>query len=326
MTTLADAVEHSRVMSDNNPAAIHPGVPSLCRCPVGPEVFGTFGELAQGYRRSSGGYLDHYLFSLPVWELSSRVADSDATPRTKAGIKSRTALTVLCQLLGVDRPQTVPELVSTIPVGKGHASSTADIVCLTSWAIERLAPHLGYAERKLLIAEVARRIESGDYLMHRGIASCQQRAHLMLTAYRTDLRWRIVGIDEGGEVETDKFHQFTVPDPNKAPRYESIFERLDRALREGDSARAASLATESALLHQDVLPKRTLNRMLGIADSSGAEGVCVAHSGTLVGLIFSGYGHRADAQLAAARSAIVAQVGLQPSTYSLVEENKVCAL
>jgi L-threonine kinase len=291
---------------------------TVCDCPAGPTTHGTFGELAQGYRRRRDGAVDHFLVTLPVEELSS-TAEVAARAGAPLPPKAHVAFTTACQLLGVDPPELPPRLRSNIPVGKGFASSTADIVSVVAHTIERVAPHLDHTERHLLIAEVNRRLEYGDYLLHRGITLCNQRSHHIGKAFRTDLRWRIVGIDEGGHVDTADFHRRSVPDQRKLAQYSDIYRRLWAALADSDSPRAAAIASESALLHQDVLPKRSLPHMLDIASDTAAHGVCVAHSGTLVGLIFTASEADAEARMARAAERIASELHTTPLRFTVLE-------
>jgi L-threonine kinase len=173
------------------------------------------------------------------------------------------------------------------------------------------------AARALMLA-VARDLEYGDYLLHPGIAACNQRSHRLIKAYRTDLRWMIVGIDEGGFVHTEEFHRDSVEDSAKAAVYERLFLDLDRALQDGDYARCAEIATLSAELHDDKLPKKSLADLRQVRSQTGALGICVAHSGTVAGLIYSRHQPDAQERIAQAR-ALLADMEYQSLLYTLKE-------
>ncbi|MDX1473002.1 MAG: hypothetical protein R3309_02470 [Reinekea sp.] len=59
------------------------------------------------------------------------------------------------------------------------------------------------------------------------------------------------------------------------------------ALSNHDLATIARVSTHSALINQKHVPKPNFDAVLGIAEQGGALGVQIAHSGNLVGMIFS---------------------------------------
>ncbi len=75
------------------------------------------------------------------------------------------------------------------------------------------------------------------------------------------------------------------------------------AVRYQDPSCLGRAATASALLSQRHLPKQHLERVIEIAEDAGACGVQVAHSGSLLGILFDRTGkslrHRADSAAAA---------------------------
>lgn len=292
-----------------------------CACPIATSVPGTFGELAQGYRLGDDGHLDHFLFTLPVRELSSTAQSRSPSGgfRTWLGPKARRALHEVSAHLGiVVAPEDEIQLSSNIPVGKGCGSSTADIVAIASSALRTFAPGLGLAESKAIVEDVVRKIEFGDYLMHSGISACDQQRFELLRAFDTDLRWRIVGVDEGGVVDTAKFHRDEAVSMDKAQIYEELVSDLYLALESGSSHAVGALATRSALLHQDTLPKRSLEPLLEIGEQTGAHGICIAHSGTVLGLIYSEHEHDSR-HLAQALELVGRRLETEPRLLSLLE-------
>lgn len=169
-----------------------------------------------------------------------------------------------------------------------------------------------------LALSVARRLEYGDYLLHPGIAACAQRSQTLIRKYHTDLRWSIVGVDEGGRVDTEAFHRELPEDPGKARVYERLFGELDAALLANDGRTAAEIATHSSELHNDRLPKEIPGPPHDGQGGMGALGVCVAHSGTLAGLIFSKHQTDHDLRVAGSRRAL-RSLGYDSSLYTLKE-------
>ncbi|WP_443744645.1 GHMP family kinase ATP-binding protein [Streptomyces sudanensis] len=287
-------------------------------------VHGTFGEILQGYTAGAQGF-EHFLFTAPVEELrcSARLKREESAARGPSitppdRTKALAAFRSLSAELGLSHTDATIDIVSNIPVAKGHASSTADILAVALLCIRDGYPEAPPPMVHALALSVARRLEYGDYLLHPGIAACAQRSQTLIRKYHTDLRWSIVGVDEGGRVDTEAFHRELPEDPGKARVYERLFGELDAALLANDGRTAAEIATHSSELHNDRLPKKSLVHLMAVKEEWGALGVCVAHSGTLAGLIFSKHQTDHDLRVAGSRRAL-RSLGYDSSLYTLKE-------
>ncbi|WP_328928502.1 hypothetical protein OG429_30770 [Streptomyces sp. NBC_00190] len=291
-------------------------------------VHGAFGEILQGYTAGANGF-EHFLFTAPVEELTCaarlRRAESHGTQALTISPADRTkalsAFETLSAELGLSTSGITIDITSNIPVAKGHASSTADILAVALLCIREAYPATPAPVAHALALSVARRLEYGDYLLHPGIASCAQRSQTLITQYHTDLRWSIVGVDEGGWVRTDEFHREVPEDPGKARVYERLFRELDAALLANDGKAAAEIATLSSELHNDRLPKKSLEDLMAVKREWGALGVCVAHSGTLAGLIFSKHQTDHDLRVAESRREL-RSLGYDSDLYTLKESGR----
>ncbi|MEU8588219.1 hypothetical protein AB0C59_14660 [Streptomyces sp. NPDC048664] len=291
-------------------------------------IHGTFGEILQGYTLGADGF-EHFLFTAPVEELRSeaRTRRTGATSAQALSVspgnrtKALSAYAKMSRDLGLPTDGVTIEITSNIPVAKGYASSTADILAAALLCVRETHPETPEPVAHALALSVARRLEYGDYLLHPGIAACAQRRHELIAAYDTDLRWTIVGVDEGGLVRTEEFHRECPEDAGKARVYEELFGELDAALRANDGLAAARVATRSAELHDDRLPKKTLGTLREVGEDLGALGVCVAHSGTLAGLVFSRHQADHDLRVAQCHAALRSQ-DLESSTFTLKESRR----
>jgi uncharacterized protein involved in propanediol utilization len=68
--------------------------------------------------------------------------------------------------------------------------------------------------------------------------------------------------------------------------FRSLRSELRAAVATGDVARLAKVATASALISQRFLPKSAFDFLLDLCERTGGQGIQVAHSGTVAGLIF----------------------------------------
>ena len=61
---------------------------------------------------------------------------------------------------------------------------------------------------------------------------------------------------------------------------------LRRAIQDQDSSLVGQVATASAHINQQFLPKPHFNKFQAVVEQVGAVGFQVAHSGTIVGILF----------------------------------------
>jgi L-threonine kinase len=113
----------------------------------------------------------------------------------------------------------------------------------------------------------------------------------------------VVGVDEGGQVDTLDFNAVHPPFSRSArAEYAVLLDRLATALATGDLATLGAVATRSAELNQDRCHKRHLSAMTRICHDTGGLGVVVAHSGTVVGIAFAAADPDHDGKVADART------------------------
>ena len=97
----------------------------------------------------------------------------------------------------------------------------------------------------------------------------------------------IVGIDEGGEVDTVEFNERPKPlSPARRTEYADLLISMERAVARGDLRSLGEISTRSAVLNQEILRKNHLGLMLEMRRRYEALGVVAAHSGTQLGLLF----------------------------------------
>ncbi len=175
-------------------------------------------------------------------------------------------------------------IASELPCGRGYASSTADVGA-TLYALRQA---LGQPMAPEEVARLAVSIEPSDSTIFPGLA---------LFDHRTGSFWRRLGpapplavalIDPGGEVDTLAFNRLDHREVLRrlAPSHREAFELLFEGLETDDWHAVGEAATLSACVHQAILPNPLLEPVLELAREVGALGVCRAHSGTLLGLLF----------------------------------------
>lgn len=243
---------------------------------------GTCGELVQGF--IDGAY---FLVTCPV-NLYSRV--SVVLYQGQAGIKGpddcpKAIAAVHATLAYLGRRELGGKLMvdSALPQGKGMASSSADVAA----AIAATARALGVTLSPAEIAKLAISIEPSDGVMFPGIALSDYRQGRFHEELGPPPPIDIVALDFGGTVDTLDFNR--VDRRAALSRVEAELKEALRLVRQGIVSGEPSLvgkgASISAQLNQRILYKPHLDRVMDFADSVGAIGVNVAHSGTVIGIL-----------------------------------------
>ena len=255
---------------------------------------GTCGELAQGLL--SG---DHFLITCPIeiystvmvdaFEGSGSVFGPDACP------KAIKAAELTLSHLGVSNVNVHLTIENPLPRGKGMASSTADV----SASVQATAKALGKSLDPNEIARIALSIEPSDGVMFPGIAMFDHRYGKLYKALGAVSKACIVVLDFGGRVDTLAFNATDRRERLTAlePKFVESVSLIEKGLSVGDLDLIGQGATLSALANQEILPKPKLHEVIRLAGDLGAAGVNVAHSGTVMGMIFDDDSERVEKAL-----------------------------
>ena len=251
---------------------------------------GTCGELAQGM-------LDGIvcmvtcpidMYSTATVEVSPGMGDVAAPPDSP---KARQAVQATLTYLGRDDVGGRLWLDSPLPRGKGMASSTADVAAAIAAT--------GYASGCELspgqVAEIALRIEPSDGVMFPGIAVFDHRKGRVARSIGQPPPIHVVILDFGGSVDTQEFN---LADREPVLRETELHVKkaialIEEGIRQCDPILIGQGATMSAVANQQVLFNPHLEAVKELAEETGAVGVNVAHSGTVIGLLVAGGLHQA---------------------------------
>ncbi|WP_149563231.1 kinase [Streptomyces cacaoi] len=260
---------------------------------------GTFGELLQGVLPDGTGFLATFPIThgTRAWFRYHR----DGPPRVYPAHKTKSLRLTRAMLAAADAHGGGSLVLdSDLLVGKGLASSSADLVATARAVGSVLALDTSPAG----IEHWLRPIEPTDGVMHPGIVLFDHRAVRLRDRLGTLPPATVVAVDEGGLLDTVAHNRRPrrVP-PGLAAEYAALAEDLTAAVRRQDLAAVGAVATRSARLNQQWLPKRNLEALVRIADALGAPGVVCTHSGTMAGLLLDATAPGHPGTLAAARSA-----------------------
>lgn len=240
-------------------------------------VPGSCGEIVQGVAAGIP-----FLLTCPVGLYSTVVVSDGKTAAEPLPPKASRALAAVLDYLHCRHFPYHLRLSSDLPVGKGMASSSADVTAVLAAAALALGRALTEAE----IGQLAAAIDPVDGVFASGLALIQQRRGRVLRHYQPVPALSIAVLDAGGCIDTQAFHagsRDNLPENTGIPL--QALQLLDKDLT---TARLGQAATMSALANQSLLPKPQLTELIACSRKYGALGVNAAHSGTVCGVFFSG--------------------------------------
>lgn len=176
-------------------------------------------------------------------------------------------------------------LTGDLPVGLGMGSSTSDVIA----TVRAVADAWGVLLPSETIARIAVRAEgASDPLMHgsRPVLFAQREGRVLEVLGSALPPAVVVGctLANGAPVDT-----LALPAPqhdDDLAAYAHLRGMLRRAVTTADTALLGRVSTASARLRQRVLRHGEFPTLTAVADSTGAVGVQIAHSGNVAGLLF----------------------------------------
>lgn len=243
------------------------------------------GECVQGRRRNG----QHFLITAPLGLFSWAEFNPDPElPRVVAepgtGVKSALAASrwlAAQSLPGGGRLR----VVTPVRHSQGFGTSTADIVAsvraaATAWG-RRVGPRA--------LARLAADIEPTDGSMYPGSVAFAHRDGLVLELLGELPRFEVlVLLPEGGidTVEFDALRRDFRYGEDELAQLETAWRLVREANRTAQVGLLGRATTMSARINERLLPKPGFGPMQRFVESGRAEGLIVAHSGTLFALLF----------------------------------------
>lgn len=248
-------------------------------------AFASFGEIVQG-RLSDG---EDFLVTLPIdlWSSCSLVCRTQDGPSQVDGgqAKSRQVAEALLAALGLERGVRIQlDQRSSIPVGKGLSSSTADMLAV----VRAFQDALGLLVTEEFVSRLFTAIEPHDGLHYPMCVAYNHRAGRLLRRLNHIPRYRIVAVDAGGEVCTREYNRRLQFSPHHLRDYDRLFDDLLAAFARRDDTAIAACAQRSTELHIERTGNRFLGRLAERAIAAGALGILTTHSGTCGGCLLPG--------------------------------------
>lgn len=243
---------------------------------------GTFGELVQGE-------LDGipFLITLPIhWGTRATfVGREEGALEVWPGYRKKAAQAVTLALEEWNLPTSgVLIIQSTLPVGKGMASSSADIVS----SLRAVARYYGRAAVPSQMARWATQVEPSDGIMYPFVSAFDPVHGVLLERFgRAPVAW-VVGVLGHGHINTEDHHRHS---QRYSVRHQKMLREAVKAVREGlslgDVTRLGKAGRLSAAVELERRPDdQVLSQVMALADQLGV-GMMIAHSGPVRGLLLA---------------------------------------
>ena len=244
---------------------------------------GTCGELAQGLLNET-----LVMVTFPIDLFSTATVEVTRGAGVVYGPvdspKATKAVALALRHLGHRDLDAWLRLDSPIPRQKGMASSTADIV--SSMAATAAAVDAPLSVRRQ--AELALQIEPSDGIMLPGVALFAHRSGRIARSLGDPPPMRVLVLEFSHRVDTEAFNSVdrrAALESQSAPFLEALH-LIAAGIEKGDGRLIGRGATLNALAYQEVFPNPHWEAAVELAKATGAEGANVAHSGTVVGLLY----------------------------------------
>lgn len=268
---------------------------------------GTFGELVQGKLGATP-----FLITLPINRFSyAQIYPSETQTKNSQGlVKCERLIGEFTRLLGLKKNFEF-KITSSLPHGKGLASSSADIVALGSAILTKIG--IGAPFQAELICKAAKSIEPTDGIMYPGIvAFAHHRVRILKNL--GFLKMKVIGVLEEGTVDTiDYDSKSCLYRSDETDGFMKALSTVEEGLRRGSVDQIGSASTRSAEINQRFLPKKSFTKFTQIQKHLNLPGIVVAHSGTAIGLLISG--STPEIEITKIRTEVENRTGLRTAVY-----------
>lgn len=248
------------------------------------------GELLQGQLEDPQRRQRRFLVSLPCKRLYSKVtfvasADGQLTVEPAHKRKVHKVVELTLERLGQAHVGGLIQVESNIEEGKGYGSSTADCVAGVLAVAQAVGRDL--AEEEVAELVVAAEIASDNFMFTRAVLFAHREGVVLEELGPRLPRCEVVGIDtelDGAVYTLD--HPPATYNWRQIQAFHTLVAGVRHAIRHRDLALLGWVATASAVLNQQFLPKPMFAELRALAAAAQALGVAVAHSGTVLSLLF----------------------------------------
>lgn len=244
------------------------------------------GELIQGWL--AGG---EKLVSYPINWYSEVTIEDHQTVALKTVSPKHTkawrAFRATCQHFQIPEKEIPPVTLtvsSTIPVAKGMASSTADIAA----TIVATSTFLGFTMTPTTLVKICLLMEPTDSTVFPSLTLLDHLKGETIIESDFTPTFGVLILEPSDILVTEVFRKDNHKELllKQASKLETAFDLYEQAVKEKSISKLGEAATISAVANQLILPKKRFSDIYAIAETFNILGINVAHSGTVVGLMY----------------------------------------
>ncbi|MDB0439330.1 cobalamin biosynthesis protein [Clostridioides difficile] len=201
--------------------------------------------------------------------------------------KSRIAIEKVFEKFNLPKKDTKNislDINSKIPVGKGMASSTADIGATIKATLSLIDKDLSSEE----IAKLAAEIEPTDSIFINKNSIFNPLNGTVIKYLGNITNAKVIILEPNKILDTMKIRMRKDYSKLKIENREIIkksFALLEEGLKKDDLSLVGDACTLSSLANENIEKKEYLNEIIKISKRYGAYGVNIAHSGTVIGIL-----------------------------------------
>ena len=240
------------------------------------------GEFVQGFIGE-----DEYLCSYAIDKYSKVILEEKRENINKGPFKSRRALEKVFKKFDIpikDSKNISLAISSDIPIGKGMASSTADIGATIGATLSLIGETMTDEE----VIKLATEIEPSDSVLLKNKSIINPINGEIFKSMGSLKHARVIVLEPNQSISTRRFR--------KNPKYEELkyknkeiieeaFKLLEKGIVTNDLSLVGQACTLSSMANENIHKKKHLDQIVKIANTYGAYGVNIAHSGTVIGIL-----------------------------------------
>lgn len=243
---------------------------------------GTCGELVQGFCKD--GIPFHVTCPITLYAN----ATVEITPGTGLRIlglpdyatKMKYSLELTAKALEIENIDIHVRHHTQLQTGKGMGSSTADILCVATAFTNAINKHLDPKQ----LAQIATTIESSDGTAYSGIAAVNHKNGDLIKAFEWYPEFNIIIVVPDEQLDTA---QVTFSGKESlSQEFDSLLEKMNGVSLSKNERAFAEVALQSALLNQKYIENKYFQQLYPVYAELGAIGLNVAHTGTMMGLLY----------------------------------------
>lgn len=247
---------------------------------------GTCGELLQGWMSGS-----EKLISCPI-DIYSYISVEHGIQRQPLMPLIEQAIAVTLEFLQIEsrfRDSLNIEHSSQLPIGKGYASSTADI----SATIVALCRHLKQPISQAHIAKLAARLEPSDGVMFEGLALVDHTKGEMAKSYSLSCSPAVLILEPTNTLLTRDFHRLKCQRQleESSAQLLSALDLFEQGVVDNNIQMIGQASTISAVEHQKIYTTPYFSGILSCVERCDWFGLSLAHSGSIIGLLYDDTQH-----------------------------------